>query len=64
MITVAILINGNPVMARSATRIKDASPLSKLAHYKVDDGSIIKHDPDKGAIPLAIALLKTIKESK
>lgn len=55
MITVAILINGQPIMARSATNIGNNK-------YSVDDGSVIEHDADAGAVPLAIKLLQTIKE--
>lgn len=55
MITVAILINGNPIMARSASRVKDGL-------YKCDDGTMIEHNYELGAIPLAKKLLDTIKE--
>jgi hypothetical protein len=33
-----------------------------IAEYSVDDGSIIEHNPQDGAIALAIKLLQTIKE--
>lgn len=56
MITVAILINGNPLMARSARRIEPGV-------YRCDDGTIIKHMYEDGALPLAHKLLDTIKES-
>jgi len=63
MITVAILINGNPIMARSAHNTgKEISP--GCYEYRVDDGSQIIHRRDAGAVPLAIKLLKTIKEGK
>jgi len=63
MISVTISINGNPLMARSAVRTRDEDINGKLA-YNVDDGTIVHHDPDDGAVKLAIQLLKTIKESK
>lgn len=56
MLTVAILKNGNPLMARSAHRIEPGV-------YKCDDGTIIQHDFDDGAVELAIKLLRTIDES-
>ena len=62
MITVAILINGQPIMARSAVRKKRVGKYGCL--YEVDDGSYITHKPKDGAIKLAIELLKTIKEGK
>lgn len=58
--SVVILINGRPIMARSATRIK-GDPDGR-AVYQVDDGSKINHEPKDGAVKLAIEMLKTIKE--
>lgn len=55
MITVAILVNGNPLTARSARRIMPNT-------YKCDDGTIIKHKYEDGAVALAKKLLDTIKE--
>lgn len=60
MITVAILINGNPIMARSANNIGKR----KENKYKCDDGTIIEHNPDDGAVALAKKMLDTIKEVK
>ena len=63
MITVAILINGQPIMARSATNTLEET--SKGEHiYFCDSGEKIKHKRDAGAVALAIKLLKTIKEEK
>ena len=68
MITVAILINGQPIMARSATntgRRELAGPHGKRRTiYAVDDGSEVYHDPDDGAVRLAQLLLGTIKEQR
>lgn len=58
MITVAILVNGNPILARTAV-----NKLKEKGYYECDDGSHIKHDPKDGAVKLAIKMLKTIKES-
>ncbi len=60
MISVVILINGNPIMARSARNTGDL--LTGGCEYTVDDGSTIAHNPDDGAVKLAIKLLGTIKE--
>lgn len=59
MITVAVLINGQPIAARSAVRreLKNGT-----GYYKIDDGTTIQHRYDDGAIKLAIKMLKTIKE--
>lgn len=62
MITVAILINGQPVATRSAVN-KCKGPLGTNM-YKVDDGSEILHNPEDGAVVLAKKLLDTIKEVK
>ena len=61
MITVAILINGEPVMARSAVR---GAANKDRFRYNVDDGTVLLHDPDDGAVPLAIKMLETIREPK
>ena len=55
MFTVSILINGQPLYTRSCFR-------EKTGIYKVDDGSIIEHEYNDGAIVLAHKLLDTIKE--
>jgi len=60
MITVNILINGQPLFTRSAWRTKGKS--GEKCTYKLDDGSTVKHNYDDGAIPLAKKLLDTIQE--
>lgn len=66
MLTVAILINGQPIMARSAVntgkRLVNEVEGVRETIYDVDDGSQVHHDPDDGAVALAIKLLGTIKE--
>ncbi len=61
MITVAILINGKPIMARSATNTGEQNQADEDV-YAVDDGSTIAHDPDDDAVALAQKLLNTIIE--
>lgn len=61
MISVVIYVNGHPVTARSAIRIKGEKG---ICEYFVDDGSIIKHDFNDGAVALAKKLLDTVKEKK
>ncbi len=58
MLTVAILLNGEPLMARSAVKI--GHPSDGLTMYRVDDGTIIYHDRKDGALVLAKKLLDTI----
>ncbi len=65
MITVAIFINGNPIAARTCVnkgQVRGA-PGGQLYKYECDDGKIIKHRRDDGAIKLAIEMLKGVKES-
>jgi hypothetical protein len=63
MITVAILINGNPLMARSAKDTGYKTPDgSKI--YLCDTGEKIIHHRDAGAVELAIKLLRTIREGE
>ena len=63
MFTVAILINGNPLMARSAVNQceQDADGRTK---YRIDTGEVILHDPKDGAIALAHKLLDTLHEQR
>lgn len=62
MITVALLINGNPLAARSA--VNTGKKKGKNVIYRNDDGGKILHNPDDGAVKLAIKMLETIKEFK
>lgn len=59
MITVAILINGYPLYTRTAV-----NRIPSQGGYRMDDGSIIKHNPKDGAVKLAIKMLKSIHEEK
>lgn len=57
MITVNILINGEAIYARSAVnRIKEHGV------YILDTGERIFHDPEEGAVALAIKMLHGIEE--
>jgi hypothetical protein len=59
MITVSIAINAHAIYTRSAVnQATGKTPES----YKLDTGEIIKHDPNDGAVVLAIKMLNTIKE--
>lgn len=62
MLTVSILINGQPIYTRSAVNISidDEQPQK----YRLDTGEIILHDQKEGAVKLATEMLKTIKEQK
>jgi len=62
MITVTILINGRPILTRSAIN-REQMPDGRY-RYESDDGFELFHHRDDGAVPLAIAMLKTIKEPK
>jgi len=63
MLTVAILINGQPIMARSA--VNTGKTLGDgCVVYEVDDGRKVHHRPGDGAVKLAKKLLDTIKERK
>ena len=64
MISVAIMINANPIMARSACNTGKIDLGTGKVIYRVDDGSTIIHDPEDGATQLAIKLLGTIKEKE
>ena len=63
MLTVAILVNGNPLMARSATNtLEETADGSHI--YLCDTGEKIFHKREDGAVKLAHKLLDTIKEAE
>lgn len=67
MITVAILINGQPIFTRSAVNVKTIDKSRgglELCLYELDDGSSLEHIRQDGAVALSIEMLKTIKEAK
>lgn len=66
MLTVAILINGNPIVAKNAINQGDKLAPNKKGEtaYKTDSGEIIWHDPKLGAAVLAKKLLDTIRNEK
>jgi len=61
MITVTIAINDRVIYARSAINQGIGSD-GINTWYLNDDGKIIKHKREDGAVKLAIKMLKTIKE--
>lgn len=66
MLTVAILINGQPRMARSVVNREKGPILSPdaVCDYDCDDGTVIQHRQGDGAVQLAIKALNTIKEAQ
>lgn len=63
MITVAILINGNPIIARSCSREGNINFEEQgNNYYKCDDGRVIEHNYADGAVRLAIKMLEGVKE--
>lgn len=64
MITVAIIINGQPLAARSAVNITKNPRPDKPNKYKIDTGKTITHVLQDGVITLAHMMLDTITEVK
>jgi len=64
MLTVSITVNGKVVFARSAHRRTARWANGIKQCYLTDAGDLVFHDPEKGIIPLAVKMLKTIKEAK
>jgi len=62
VITVAILINGRPLFARSAVNMTTLDADTQLCRYDLDDGSQIEHRRGDGAVALAKAMLDSIVE--
>lgn len=57
MMTVQILINGEAIYVRSAV-----NRLKEHDCYILDTGERILHNPDEGAVALAIKMLHTIED--
>ena len=65
LITVTIFINGHPILTRSAmNKGRQSKSAPDEYTYDVDDGRTLIHKRSDGVVPLAIAMLKTIKEPK
>lgn len=58
MLTVSILINGEPLYTRSCVNTGEVK--NGRTMYRVDTGVDVWHDIEDGAVPLAQKLLKTI----
>ncbi len=61
MFTVALLVNGKPLMARSAVNRKEKNAEGET-RYETDAGDVVWHHSGAGAVKLAEKLLATIKE--
>lgn len=65
MITVAILINGQPIIARTAVNkglVRPVNDSPPRCRYRLDTGEVIEHHPPDGAVALAIKMLQTVRE--
>ncbi len=61
MITVAILVNGKPLIARAAVNRNEKNDAGETK-YETDAGDIVWHAAGAGAVALGQKLLATIKE--
>lgn len=62
MITVAILINGHPLVARNARNTGDINEDGQTK-YTTDSGDTVWHKREDGAVVLAHKLLDLIKNN-
>ncbi len=60
MITVAILINGQPIVARNAVNQSEIND-EGATKYLTDSGEVIWHKRENGAVALAHQLLDLIR---
>lgn len=63
MITVAILINGQPIVAKNAINQKKTNHRGETK-YLTDSGEVLWHARDGGAVKLAHMLLDTIRNEQ
>lgn len=59
MLTVSILINGEPLYTRSARRQED--DVGEVNTYKTDAGDVVEHKYEDGILPLAKKIIDTIR---
>ena len=67
MISVIVYINDRPIYMRNALNITHDHGTKideSLDKYKCDDGTMLAHNRDDGAVKLAIKMLETIEEMK
>lgn len=62
MLTVAILINGNPIVAKNA--VNKGTRDDGMTEYLTDSGETILHKRGDGAVVLARKLLDTIRNDE
>ena len=60
MMTVAILVNGQPVYTRTLRRIINEDVGNGLRCYALDDGTRLWHKPEDGIIELSKRVLDSI----
>lgn len=60
MMTVAILVNGQPLYSRTIMRIMNEDIGNGKRCYALDDGTRIWHDPKDGIIELSKTVLDSI----
>jgi hypothetical protein len=63
MITVAILINGNPIVARNAVNKVETNDKGETK-YLTDSGEVVWHKREDGAVKLAHKLLDLIRNDE
>jgi len=61
MMTVAIIINNQPLYSRTIKRIVNEDEGNRKRCYELDDGTRIWHDPKDGIISLAKKVLDNIE---
>lgn len=60
MLSVAISVNGNAVIARSAHRRTARHSKGDESAYLLDSGELVYHNRDDGIVSLAIKMLQSI----
>jgi hypothetical protein len=63
VLTVSILINGQPIYTRTARNTSRTDDKGSTV-YELDTGDILFHKPKHGAVALAKKMLDTIVESR
>jgi hypothetical protein len=60
MITVAIMINANPIITRTAVNKGEVPSAPHITKYHVDDGSTVHHKRGDGPVVLAKKILDNV----
>lgn len=63
MFTITAFVNACPIFTRTAVNVGEVpGTYTGICRYKIDDGTVIEHNPKDGGVVLAIKMMAGIHE--